>query len=431
MKQNSRVLNSKDKFTTLGYGFSPPKESDHPRQWRDLRRFKLESHIAKVDNHRGVFEVVADDQSEKLATQNVLQWLVKIFLFTGRDLSELLTSCHSVFQSSPYPPAVNPLFLQPDTQTHSSDTRNNTSIPGSCNGHPISHHLKNWALPSLACHTEETKSDENGFLNFDCHDNGTHTPLWKNQPQSGLLQERQGVIIRAIMSHLNKRNGQRVKHEEEHRDSTGQGQIYSKTKCMPDKESDQFIYIKHSKGQNFRDGSATEDVDVVAKRRPQVFSSGSPASDPVGEPLTNKSYQNTLPLTEHQDQHPNEQRVTDPPDSGHDDDQEYRARLNAAYRTNFCEETSDLFTLTMEAGRWADIVRQLNFTKARADQLFDDSVSTLKQKAGEAYDSHSHHSSPPESLFRVQEHLVREAVLALAQNCRQENRMSPESFEKK
>ncbi|KAI8488523.1 hypothetical protein Bbelb_338350 [Branchiostoma belcheri] len=411
MKQNSRVL--KDKFTTLGYGISPPKESDHPRQWRDLRHFKLE-----------VFEdkVVADDQSEKLATQNILQRLLKISLFTG--LSELLTSCHSIFRSSPYPPAVNPFFLQPDTQTHSSDTRNNTSIPGSCNGHPISHHLKNWALPSLACHTEETKSDENGFPNFDCHDNGTHTPLWENQPQSS---------IRAIMSHLNKRNDQRVKHGEERRDSTGQGQVYSKTKCMPDKEFGQFAYINHSKGENFRDVSATEDVDVVAKRCPQVFSSGTPASSPVGESLINKSYQDTLPLvlTEHQNQHPNEQRVTDPPDSGHDDDQEYRARLNAAYRTNFCEEAADLFRLIMEAGRWTDIVRQLKFTKARADQLFDDSVSALKQNAGEAYDSHPHHSSPPESLFRIQEHLVREAVLALAQNCRQENRMSPETFEKK
>ncbi|XP_078616608.1 uncharacterized protein LOC144884922 isoform X2 [Branchiostoma floridae x Branchiostoma japonicum] len=135
-----------------------------------------------------------------------------------------------------------------------------------------------------------------------------------------------------------------------------------------------------------------------------------------------------------QNQHTDGRRVADPDDchgDEDDEDQDYFARMAEAYRTNFCEETADLFSSTMAAGRWDDIVSQLNFTKSKADQLFRDSVSVLKQKASEAYDSHPHHASPPENLFRLQEILVREAVLALAKQCREQNARSPQVFGKK
>ncbi|XP_078616606.1 uncharacterized protein LOC144884921 isoform X2 [Branchiostoma floridae x Branchiostoma japonicum] len=227
--------------------------------------------------------------------------------------------------------------------------------------------------------------------------------------------------------HRDKEDG----HGEEHFGSLVKLLVLGTSESSSDEESDKFIYIR-GKGERVEIRSLTDGYGVVAVRRPQVevvLNSG--PSSRLGQisegPIESKSCQD-------QKQHTGERWVADPDDchGGEDDeDHGYFARMAEAYKKNFCEETADLFSGTMEAGRWNEIVSQLNFTKSKADQLLNDSVSVLKQKASEAYDSHPHHTSPPETLFRLQEVLVREAVLALAKQCREQNAVFPQSFEKK
>ncbi|XP_035696800.1 uncharacterized protein LOC118430197 [Branchiostoma floridae] len=208
---------------------------------------------------------------------------------------------------------------------------------------------------------------------------------------------------------------------------------------MENEGSGKMTFIKQSRGQRVGARSLTDGYGVVALWRPRVevvlISGPSSRQGQISEgPTESKSCQSKSYVVQDQQQHTGERRVADPDDchgDEDDEDQDYFARMAEAYRKNFCEETADLFSGTMEAGRWNEIVSQLNFTKSKADQLLSDSVSALKQKASEAYDSHPHHTSPPETLFRLQEVLVREAVLALAKQCREQNVVFPQSFEKK
>ncbi|XP_019637571.1 PREDICTED: uncharacterized protein LOC109479937 isoform X2 [Branchiostoma belcheri] len=289
-------------------------------------------------------------------------------------------------------------------------------------GYRMSHHLQNNALPLLVCRIAEDDNDDTLTPIFHVrHGAENKQSRWDSLIQQ-LLKEDAATV--SVVGHPDKRNGRGEQHFHA---GPIQVLIVGKTEGWFDEESEKFSYIRGKRQQIWRN-SLTDGCRVVDVWRPEneaVFTSGQSSRQLKIQPQESKSCQE-------QDQHTAEQLVTDPDDShGDEDDKDYFARMTEAYRKNFCEEAADLFIRTMEAGRWADIVRQLNFTKARADQLFEDSVSTLKQKAGEAYDSHPHHSSPPESLFRVQELLVREAVLTLAQNCRQENVISPQFFEKK
>ncbi|XP_078696267.1 uncharacterized protein LOC144924671 isoform X2 [Branchiostoma floridae x Branchiostoma belcheri] len=299
-----------------------------------------------------------------------------------------------------------------------------------------SHDFGHNAFSLLFCNTAESKTEDKRLSAFPDHhtviemrpSHTTPRPR-QNKPRIGL------VVITNVIIRQPGKSGHMGNHDE-NQDSTIQGEASRKTVDMEDGESKKFTYIKQSRGQRVWNGPLSDGhCRVVAVWRPEVevvrISSPSFCQVEILEGPQERAIQSC----QEQDQHTAEEWVTDPDDSHGDeddeDDQDYFTRMTDAYRKNFCEEAADLFIRIMEAGRWADIVRQLNFTKARADQLFDDSVSALKQKAGEAYDSHPHHSSPPESLFRIQEHLVREAVLALAQECRQENVISPQFFEKK
>ncbi|KAI8488521.1 hypothetical protein Bbelb_338330 [Branchiostoma belcheri] len=255
-------------------------------------------------------------------------------------------------------------------------------------GHPVSHHLQNTASPFLVCHIAEDDNDDTLTPIF----HGRHGAKNKQSRWDSLIQQllKEDAATVSVVGHPDKRNG---RGEQRFHAGPIQVLILRKIEGWFDEESEKFSYIR-GKRQHIWSNSLTDGCRVVDVWRPEneaVFTSGQSSRQLKIQPQESKCCQE-------QDQHTAEQLVTDPDDSHGDEDDEDK---------DYFAQAADLFIQTMEAGRWVDIVRQLNFSKARADQLFDDSVSALKQKAGEAYDSHPHHSSPPESLFRVQEHLLR------------------------
>ncbi|XP_078616321.1 uncharacterized protein LOC144884727 [Branchiostoma floridae x Branchiostoma japonicum] len=413
----------KDKYNTRqNHEYSSPKEADLHRPGegrRSLLYNKVEIPIETPDNHK---DVSKDQDADKEREKLISEFLRKTRALQNGETLWTPATIETMMES----PQTAPTTIM--WHVRQSSLKNyiipNSDVPGSKKDNRMSHNLGNNVL--LICNTNDAKSNDNVFLNCDWRDNATQIPLQKDQPQSDLLKEEEWV---EIGPHPNKSSYQGKKHKEEHRDITKSSRH---TEGMPNKTFDQYTFIRLPKRQ--REGSSAKIRDRIANWRAQVVISGSPShpDQDVGESTITKGYQNITPFIEDQGQHSIDQSMTVPEECHKDDeDQEYRARLNKAYRTNFCEEAADLFIRTMELGRWDDIVSQLNFTKSKADQLLNDSVSALKQRASGAFDSYPHDTSPPETLFRLQEDLVREAVLVLAKQCREQNARSPQVFQKK
>ncbi|XP_066297140.1 uncharacterized protein [Branchiostoma lanceolatum] len=113
-------------------------------------------------------------------------------------------------------------------------------------------------------------------------------------------------------------------------------------------------------------------------------------------------------------------RQTDP-DPSRESPEEYRAyvrEVRSAGRQNFAKQTADLVRRTLQVGNWTDISRQVPLTEAQASQFLSEVTDTAKEEAMVIYDKHIQDKGSPQRLYKLQEALVKRAVLSLAKRCK-------------
>ncbi|XP_019637163.1 PREDICTED: uncharacterized protein LOC109479617 [Branchiostoma belcheri] len=108
---------------------------------------------------------------------------------------------------------------------------------------------------------------------------------------------------------------------------------------------------------------------------------------------------------------------SDPTHSQHETPEEYRAyvkEVRRAGRQNFAKQTADLVRRTLQVGNWEDIVRQIPL----ANQFLSETIETAKSEAMTIYDKHIQDKGSPQRLYKLQEALVKRAVLSLSKRCK-------------
>ncbi|CAH1239729.1 Hypp5879 [Branchiostoma lanceolatum] len=109
------------------------------------------------------------------------------------------------------------------------------------------------------------------------------------------------------------------------------------------------------------------------------------------------------------------------PDPSHESLEEYRAyvrEVRSAGRQNFAKQTEDLVRRTLQVGNWTDITRQVPLTEAQASQVLSETTDTAKEEAMAIYDKHIQDKGSPQRLYKLQEALVKRAVLSLGKRCK-------------
>ncbi|KAI8489824.1 hypothetical protein Bbelb_324540 [Branchiostoma belcheri] len=111
------------------------------------------------------------------------------------------------------------------------------------------------------------------------------------------------------------------------------------------------------------------------------------------------------------------QTDTDPNQPRHESPEEYQAyikEVRRAGRQNFAKQTADLVRRTLQVGNWEDIVRQIPL----ANQFLSETIETVKSEAMTIYDKHVQDKGSPQRLYKLQEALVKRAVLSLSKRCK-------------
>ncbi|KAI8488510.1 hypothetical protein Bbelb_338220 [Branchiostoma belcheri] len=111
------------------------------------------------------------------------------------------------------------------------------------------------------------------------------------------------------------------------------------------------------------------------------------------------------------------QTDTDPNQPRHESPEEYQAyikEVRRAGRQNFAKQTADLVRRTLQVGNWEDIVRQIPL----ANQFLSETIETAKSEAMTIYDKHVQDKGSPQRLYKLQEALVKRAVLSLSKKCK-------------